>query len=161
MTLRPLSKSVISLSKPVFQRKYLKLGRIYKYWPQIIGEEYAEKALPIALKTRPVKSKSSQKKYDIEATLCIISSSALALPLSYQKDRIIGRIEHLFGERIVTDLKITQNHSFQKKTVANKTKTVFPKISELQDMLQNISDPELRERLEHFGQSLYQSVKQS
>ena len=149
MPLRPLSKSVISLSTPVFQRKYLKLGRIYKFWSQIIGEEYAEKALPVALKTRPIKLKNGTKKYRIEATLCVITNSANALPLSYQKERILSRIEHLFGERIVTDIKFTQNHSIQKQAASNKT--------ERKDMLEHISDNDLRETLEHFSQSLYQS----
>ncbi len=158
MALRPLSKSVISLSKPVFQRKYLKLGRIYTYWPQIIGEEYAEKALPVALKTRPVRQKNGTKKYDIIATLCIITNSANALALSYQKERILGRIEHLFGERIITDIKITQNHSIQTTISSHKVEKLSTlNQEEIKQMMAHISDNDLRERLEHFSQSLYQS----
>lgn len=158
MSLRPLSKSVISLSSPVFQRKYLKLGRIYKFWPEIIGEAYAEKALPVALKTRPIKEKNGTKKYRIEATLNVITNSANALPLSYQKERILSRIEHLFGERIITDIKFTQNHSMQKQNVSNKSEKIsFLNKQEIKDMLSNVTDNDLRERLEHFSQSLYQS----
>ena len=138
----------------------MKLGRIYAHWPQIIGEDYAEKALPIALKTRPIQKKNGVKKYDIEVTLCIITNSANALPLSYQKERILGRIEHIFGERIVTDLKITQNHSFQKSSTANKSvKTSFANKDEINEMLKNVTDEALRETLEQFSQSLYQSAR--
>ncbi len=138
----------------------MKLGRIYAYWPEIIGADYANKALPVALKTRPVNKKNSQQKYDIEVTLCLITYSAYALPLSYQKERILGRIEHLFGERIVTDIKITQNHTFQKASTANKsTRISFANQEEINEMLKNITDEGLRERLEQFGQSLYQSAR--
>ncbi len=160
MSFRPLSKSIISLSKPVFQRKYIKLGRIYSYWTQIIGEEYAEKAMPIALKTRPIKLKKGHKEYRIETTLCIITNSASALPLSYQKERILGRIETLFGERLVNDLKITQNHSLQKISSAqNPEKISYANVNEIENMMKQITDHDLRETLEHFSQSLYQSVK--
>ncbi|MCB9973703.1 MAG: DUF721 domain-containing protein [Rhodospirillales bacterium] len=157
-----LSKNIMSLTKPVFQRKYMKLGRIYSYWAQIIGEDFAATTLPIALQTKPVKNKTGKSvkedgPYKIEATLHIMTDGASALALSYQKDLILGRLEHLFGERMVTDLRITQNHIKQKAPASKPHKLSPQEKEELVAMIDCVEDPDLKQRLSQFATSLLQS----
>lgn len=156
MSLKPLSKTVIGLTKPLFQRKYIKLGRIYSHWEEIIGKEFLNVALPLDLHSR-----ADKKKGGLFTTLTILTDSGTALALSYQKERILGRIEHIFGEALVNDLKIIQGQSFQ--TPSSKTPSAplnTAKKEEISTLLEKIDDESLRRRLEDFATSLYHSVKQ-
>ena len=152
MSLKQLSKSITPLTKPVFQRKFVKLGRIFELWPQIIGEDYKHIALPVALKSR-------KKDKDITFVLHIMSESAYAQRLNFQKDVILSRLEHYFGERIITDLIIRHGTLPAAKPLQKTASLSAERVMQIRALTEKINDETLRERLEQFAQSLYQSQK--
>jgi len=85
----------------VFERKYIALGRIVTCWPEIMGEEYAERAQPS--KIHYIKPKNAKDKP--KATLSIAATSADCAVLMYRKDLILQRINQIFGDGWVTDIK--------------------------------------------------------
>ena len=94
------------------------------------------------------------------ATLDIAASSADCAVLVYQKDVILQRINQIFGDRWVSDIKF--------KHVEPRTKTKPPKRTKnltegeknhLSQLLETVDDPELKERLEKLGQSILQENK--
>ena len=154
----PLSKSLGSLSKPLFQRKYIKLGRVYQYWTEIIGEKYATRAMPVGLKIRYGKSRTKEKK--MEAVLTILTDSGTAMTLTYQKDLILARIEHIFGKKMIEDIKIIQGKVIRPDIIPSPAPPLpYADQQKLNTMLDQVDDPVLHARLEEFATSLYQSSK--
>ena len=103
MALKLISDAVPKVTSKTFSRKYIALGRIVTHWEDIIGKEIADKAQPVKIHYR--KAKDKQKK--AEATLEVAVTSADAALLHYQKDVILERINQIFGDRWVTDLKFS------------------------------------------------------
>lgn len=152
MSLKQISKSVQPLTAPVFKRKYVKLGRILSNWQQIAGTEFEDIATPIALKPRKIKD-------EISFILHLSTSSANSQRVSYQKELILSRLEHFFGERLVKDITIhhasksAETPLFLQKNLTESEKTY------LSDMVSKIEDDNLRARLEAFSKNLYISEK--
>jgi hypothetical protein len=156
MSLKSVSKSVPGILGKTFQRKYIALGRIVTRWSEIIGPDFAERAQPA--KIRYFKPKQPREKPS--ATLEIAASSADCSVLVYQKDVILQRINQIFGEQWVTDIKFIHHESRipvkpQKRT-KNLTETEKNHLSQL---LEGVSDPDIKESLTRFGQAFLQDKK--
>ena len=154
--MKPVSKSVPAVLGKTFQRKYIALGRIVTHWKEIIGEEYAERAQPAKL--RFFKPKNPKEK--ATATLEIGASSADCAVLVYQKDVILQRINQIFGESWVRDIKFVHHEPRipikpQKRT-KNLTET---EKNHLSQMLEVVEDLDLKEILTRFGQAFLQDKK--
>ena len=152
MSLKSISKSVQPLTSPVFQRKYVKLGRILSSWEQIAGAEFANIAYPIALKPRKQREK-------ITFILHMATESAQSQRLSYQKELILSRLEHFFGERIITDITIHHASKQQPKPFMLQKNLTETEKTYLSDMVSRVDDATLRERLEAFSKTLFLSEK--
>lgn len=155
--MRPLSTSVPALLGKAFERKYIALGRIVTCWKEIIGEEYAERAQPA--KIRYVKPRNPKEKPS--ATLEIAASSADCAVLVYRKDLILQRINHIFGDSWVNDIKLVHVEPKQKIKPSKRTKLLTEdEKNHLSQLLDGVDDPELKERLSRLGQSILQESKQ-
>lgn len=95
-------------------------------------------------------------------TLEIATSSANASLLIMQKGVLIEKINHIFGEQMITDIKFihqpsnipSQNHIKSKKPLSEQEKNT------LSDKLNHIEDNAVRERLMKFGEAFIQDQKQ-
>lgn len=152
MTFKSLSSSVMPLTKPVFKRKFVKLGRIYEYWPQILGEDLKHVVLPIALKSR-----RNPKDKSITFILHVTTKSAYVTRLSYQKGLILGRIHHIFGEQLVHDIKIFQNDCLAAPSLSPRQDLTETQKNVLSDMISNVDDEDLQQRLTEFCHSSIRS----
>ena len=130
------------------------LGRIVTQWADIVGADLENKAHPVKIRYRKIPGEKAP-----EATLDIASTSADATLLHYRKDLILERINQIFGERIITALRFVPvaanipapaRPRFLKKPVSP------AKQEELAAILDQIDDPELKERLETLGTSILQ-----
>ena len=156
MAFRRLSKSVLPLTRPVFSRKFVKIGRVFKHWPEIIGPEFENHALPLKLRTR--KNTSRDGGPEMISTLTILTTPAMSTRLAYQTEMMLGRIEHLFGERIIQEIKFIQNdNALSSKKTLKKKSTLKPVPAEICGAIDEIGDEDLRKRLEDFTTGLYQS----
>src|SRR5690606_32605718 len=117
--LKPVSRSVPALLDKTFARKYIALGRIVTHWREVIGPDFFERAKPAKINYR----KSKNPKEKSVATLDIAASSADCAVLVYQKDLILQRINHIFGDQWVSDIRFVHR---EQKDPPKRRKTIKP-----------------------------------
>lgn len=154
--MRPVSEATAKVTNSIFGRKYIALGRIVSQWEDIVGKELASKVQPAGLKYRRYKERKTP-----DAVLEIATTSAYATRLHYQKDLILERINQLFGERWVTDLRFVNVAPVGANRPTLKRKILLTPEEEkyIEQNLDSITDIEVRNRLEEFGKSLLKSKK--
>jgi len=155
MSLGPkqLSYAVSKVTRKSCSKKFISLGRILTHWDQIMGEEMAQYAQPVKIQYRKPKNRREKP----SATLEIAAASAQATLLHYQIDLILERINRIFGERWITAIKfvhIPANSSKKPSFRNQKPRLSLQEKAELNTWLENISDPEMRLRLESLGQAM-------
>ncbi len=154
--MRPLSESTARIAAKNFSRKYITLGRVIEQWSDIMGGEFAGKAQPLKINYR-----KGDKNKKATATLDIATSSSYATILPYQKGVILERINRLFGDNWITDIRfiaseISETPLLKKKITSPLTRDEKNYLSET---LNQIDDPEFKEKLESLGQALLTDLK--
>lgn len=152
--MRPVSEAVARVSKETTSRKFIALGRILQHWNDIVGQKLADKAQPIKIYYR---GSRKQKGASPDATLEIATASAYATQLHYQKDLILERINQIFGERWITAIRFVSVPANQISSTSKNSPP--PQLSSqdqkyLQEALEKIEDPDIRDRLLSLGQSM-------
>ena len=149
--MRPLSEATAKIAGKSFERKYIALGRIVNNWSDIVGPKLADKAQPVKIHYR--KRKDKQKP---DATLEIAASSADATALHYQKDLILERINQIFGEDWIAAIRFVNVPSNFQTKAFKKPKAPLTEAEKktLSDMVLNVGDDAMRERLENLGQAI-------
>jgi len=154
--MKPVSQSVPTLMSKVFERKYIALGRIVTHWKEIIGPDFASRAQPAKIRYR--KPKNAKEKP--AATLDIAASSADCAVLIYQKELILQRINNIFGERWVNDVKFVHVEPRKKAAPAKRTKPLTEdEKNHLSQILETVDDPVIKEALSRMGTSILQEKK--
>ncbi len=156
MSLLLLSKAVPAVLGKTFERKYIALGRIVTHWSEIIGPDFAERASPAKIHyTKPKKPKEKPT-----ATLEIAASSADCAVLVYQKDVILQRINQIFGDSWVRDIKFVHREAKKPVKPQKRTKNLTEgEKNHLSQVLETIEDPDLRKTLEGLGAAILQETK--
>lgn len=150
--LRPLSASISTLTSATFSKKFVGLGRILNLWNDIVGPEMAVKTQPAKIHYRKPKDKGDKP----QATLDIAATSADATVLHYQKDLILERINQLFGDKWVTGIRFvhvagnTNDDAGFKRPVRLSDED----LTNLSAVLSQVTDDDIRIRLEKLGQSV-------
>ena len=135
----------------------MSLGRIVTQWENIVGEKMAEQAQPVKIHIRKPKSKNAKP----EATLEIAASSADCALLQMQKDLILQRINLIFGDQWVTDIRFSHVVGERKLPKSRRKKPQITTEDEilLEDMLEKIDDPDIKRRLNAMGRGVLGSEK--
>jgi len=156
--MRPVSDSVPKVADKTFKRKYIALGRIVTRWQDIIGDKMAALAQPQKIHYRKARKKGDKP----TATLEIATSSTTASLLMMQKGMILEKINLIFGEDWVTDIKFVHMPvEAKKRSRLNQTKTLTTdEENSLSAMLNDIEDKELKIKLQNMGQSLLKDLKE-
>lgn len=154
--MRPVSEATSRIARHNFSKKFIAIGRIVEHWDDIMGEKFADKAQPLKIHYR--KNKRSDKP---SATLDIATSSSYATILPYQKDVIIERINNIFGDKWITDIKFIASEMQERKEPSiKKTKPLTGSEKKyLSSTLENIDDNELKERLDNLGKAIITEKK--
>lgn len=156
MSLKLLSKTVPAVLGKTFERKYIALGRIVTHWNEIIGPDFAERAQPAKVHYQRAKKPKEKP----TATLEIAASSADCAVLVYQKDVILQRINQIFGDAWVRDIKFVHREPKKPAKPQKRTKTLTnDEKNHLSQMLETIDDPDLRKTLEGLGTAILQETK--
>lgn len=153
--MQSLSETTSRLTKQTLGRKYVALGRIVAHWTDIVGTQLASHTTPAKIHYRQYKNQKRTKKAP-EVTLEIATTPSHATRLHYQKDLILERLNQVFGERWITDLKFvtissnknTRPKQQKKRIISEKEK------KDLANMLDLIEDPDIKERLRNLGTSI-------
>ena len=154
--MKPVSRSVPGLLGKVFERKYIALGRIVTHWKEIVGSDFSERAQPAKIHYRKAKTPKEKS----TATLEIAASSADCAVLVYQKDVILQRINQIFGDSWITDIKFIHVEPRAKAKPQKRTKTLTQdEKSYLSQLLEGVDDPDIKATLSRLGQSIMQETK--
>ena len=121
-----------------------------------MGEKMADYAQPLKIHYRKPKRQGDKP----EATLEIAASSAHCSLLIMQKGVLLEKINHIFGDQWVTDIKF----SHVPANVVEKRKKKAAGLTEeeknsLSQMLEMVEDPAIKERLEKMGAAFFQDIK--
>jgi hypothetical protein len=156
MSFSHLSRQVRQVTGKTFARKFITLGKVMTFWPDIVGAQLASKTYPIGMNVRKTgaQNKSARK---LEAILEVAASSADAALLHYQKGLILERLKNMLGDTIVVDMKVT--HGAPRLDVAAAVETAPPHLTGSQKTclskgVEDVRDPELRAALENLGRWL-------
>lgn len=121
-----------------------------------MGDKMAVYAQPLKIHYRKPKRKGDKA----QATLEIATSSSHASLLIMQKGVLLEKINHIFGEDWVTDIKFVHSTIDAPQKPAKETKPLTTEEkSSLSHMLENVTDPEIRQRLEAMGAALLTDLK--
>ena len=127
-----------------------------KSWPSIVGENLASKAHPARIRYR--KHKKQKKPLTV---LEIAVNNSEATMLHYQKDLILQRINHIFGEDWIADIKFV-THTTPLTSPIKKSMAIPPKPlsqeaqKKLSDILTCVVDEDLKLRLNSIGSAILQ-----
>lgn len=155
--MRPVSEATSRVAAKNFSRKYIALGRLVNQWTDIMGEEFAGKAQPIKINYR--KKRKGQKPY---ATLDIGTTASNATILNYQKGVILERLNTLFGDTWIKDIRfiITDTATEDAPIVSRRKSPLAMKDKKyLAEVLDQIDDPDIKEKLESLGKSILTDIK--
>lgn len=147
--MRTLSELAARITNEALGRKYVALGRIAKHWEDIVGKNLADKAAPSKIKYRKYKNQPKKP----EAVLEIATSAAHSTKLHYQKDLILERINRIFGERWITDIKFVTLTTTSPKQMRRKRPKPLSENDRknLRNMLDLVDDPEIKQKLDNLG----------
>lgn len=154
-----LSQTLSPLIKNLLGAKGLAEGDLLANWQNIVGAEMAEYSLP-----QKIEFKKNTK---LGGILSLITpNGAFALEIQHKEPLIIEKINAFFGYQIVAKIKILQNNtSFnlqsspkcddkaEKKLVTQEEQNYISKVTA------EIKNPELKERLEKLGLSIFMNNK--
>ena len=156
--MRPISEATARIAGKSFSRKYIARGRIVKHWEEIVGAALATQAQPARLMYRKFEKSKEQR-----TVLEIATSSAYATRLHYQKDLILERINMIFGDSWVSDIRFvsipanTACTPRPRKKAAPLTETQKKYLAK---SLCKIGDDAIRERLERLGRHIMLKEKE-
>ena len=155
--MRPVSESTARIARHNFSKKFVAIGRIVEHWDEIMGNEFADKAQPVKLNYR--KGVKGQK---ATATLDIATTSSYATTLPYQKGLILERINRIFGDQWITDVKFVASELSETPITPKKRNTPLTGSEKnyLSSVLDDVEDPDIKERLERLGKSIITERKQ-
>jgi len=150
--LKRIAGALPKVTDKAFQRKFVALGKLVTRWQDIMGAEWASQAQPLKIRYR----KPRRKGDPAEAILDIGACSAQASLMVMRKGLILARINHIFGETLVTDIRFVHQAPeapHRHKAPPERTLNVRQKKS-LSDMLNHIEDEEIKNRLLSMGTAL-------
>lgn len=157
--MRPLSESASRVAGHSLGKKYVALGRILDRWADIVGPDMALKAQPDTLRYHKYKEQKGKS----VATLDIAVSTADATLLHYRKDLLLERINQIFGEAWIGDIRFVNkpanNSSHTPRRRLQKRDISPPDQKYLKEVLDCIADDEIRSRLEKLGQHILMEDK--
>ncbi|MBA3813845.1 MAG: DUF721 domain-containing protein [Alphaproteobacteria bacterium] len=136
-----------AIVKPVFKARGLMEGKIITHWAQIVGDRFANLALPERI-TFPKGKKG-------EGTLYLSVTSSSSLFIHYSQGVILEHVNTFFGYKAIS--KLQMNHGFTPPMVEPE-KTIPPLAQEekewLAQQMQGVSDPDLKGYLEKLGEAI-------
>jgi hypothetical protein len=159
-SLRLLSDAIPAVTGKLFARKYIALGRIVTHWPDIIGADMAGRAQPMKIHYRKATGETNGKKNKPKATLEIGATSADCVVLQMQKGVILERINQVFGEAWVSDLKFTHVAPDKKAPQKRRKQPLNEEDRKyLTEMLEEVTDPDIKQRLDGLGKAILEDQK--
>jgi len=121
-----------------------------------MGKQLAAQAQPLKIRYKKPKKKGDRA----EATLDVATSSAHASLLNMQKGMLLEKINYIFGEALVTDIRFVHTPAnMEEKTSKQKKPLSEEEKNTLSEMLESIEDEDIRLKLMEMGSALISDRK--
>ncbi len=150
--MKPISEATTRVTNRNFSRKFISIGRIVNAWQEIMGESLATKATPNRIQYRKPRTKKDKP----IAILEIAASPSDSTIMHYQKGIILERINQIFGEAWITDIKFValERNTLTTKRASYKRPLSASEKNDLSNTLATIDDPLIYERLKSLGEGI-------
>lgn len=121
-----------------------------------MGKQMAAQAQPLKIRYKKPKKKGDRA----QATLDVATSSAHASLLNMQKGMLLEKINYIFGEALVTDIRFIHTPAnLAEKTAKQQNPLTKEEKKSLSDMLESIEDEDIRAKLMDMGEALISDHK--
>lgn len=147
--LAPLTREIRMITKPILGKRGFSEVDILENWHDMVGEELARGIFPEKL--------TFDRDKRVHGTLHVKSAGgAFAMLFEHQKARVIERINSFFGYPAVSQVKVTQGNLKLTRTPKKALPRTLTPAEEalLWEQVQNISDPDLRQKTFEVGVAL-------
>ena len=157
--MRSVSELVGEILEPVLARRTGMTLDLIAAWPDLVGEEFRETTLPEKIdwprrinETDPFKP----------ATLVIACESSSALFFQHELGVVLERINVFFGFEAIARIRIVQKPVLKPRqdTAVPVTSNSKDDLARLSAILDEISDPELKQTLEKLGLGVLSKQKE-
>ena len=150
---RSVSEVLGRVLEPVIARRTGMTLDLYRAWPEICGEEFGRT-------TRPQKIDWPRRAHEDDpfkpATLVVACEPSAALFFQHEQPVILERVNRFFGFEAVERMRIVQKPVLEQQSHALKNKPGLSPQEELrlQELLGEVVDRNLREKLEKLGRGV-------
>ncbi len=150
---RSVSEILGKVLEPVIARRTGMTLDLYRIWPEICGPEFAQT-------TRPQKIVWPRRAHEEDpfqpATLVVACEPSAALFFQHEHAAILERTNRFFGFDAVKAVRIVQKpvSDLSLSEKPNGLALTHQEEAKLQELIGDVEDPELRERLEKLGRGV-------
>ncbi len=157
--LTSVGKTIMPLAKQLLGAGGMMQVEILSAWADIIGEDMAQYTLPQKIKF----GKNERSGGILEL---MVLSGACAMEVKQRESQILEKINTYFGYEAINKLKIIQNSCpdnflISKKSIENVKKNLVSDEEQnyITEVVKDISNDELRQRLENLGKAVFSNKK--
>jgi len=150
---RSVSEILGKVLEPVIARRTGMTLDLYRAWPEICGEEFGRA-------TRPQKIDWPRRAHEDDpfkpATLVVACEPSVALFFQHEQALVLERTNQFFGFEAVDRIRIVQKPVLEQQMPENASDQKLSRVEEqkLQELLGEVEDPNLREKLEKLGRGV-------
>lgn len=158
--MKPINKIVHKLTKKYVKHQRLSVAELKLHWHHIFDA-------PLAFKIEPIKlagfyDKTSHSTAGKTYILHLKVDPSWAIEVQHLQTEICQKMNSYFGCSIIKQLRIQQGQMDNQKNMAVKQKKKLEKLSQndeikIENILQDIDNPELNEKLKKLGKTLHAS----
>lgn len=151
---RSVSDILDGVLEPLIARRTGMRLDLIRIWSELVGAEFANT-------TRPEQIKWARRAHEADAfepaMLVVACEPASALFFQHEQSNVINRVNEFFGFEAVNRVRILQKPVLEQDahtSVSSLQGLTTEEQARLQTMLDEIDDPQLRERLASLGQGI-------
>jgi hypothetical protein len=151
---QPVSDLVSKLLDPVIERRAGMTMDLLASWEEIVGSRHASLSRPEKLNWP---RRAAEDDPFEPATLVVACESGHAVFLQHDSDNVVARVNDYFGFSAVKRLKLLQKpvNVAPSRTVGNKISQPDDNPSQLDELIKDVEDPDLKKALEKLGRGVF------
>ncbi|WP_350332853.1 DUF721 domain-containing protein [Coralliovum pocilloporae] len=158
---KPIADLIGDIVDPVCRKRGFATADIVAWWPDIVGERYADCSEPDRI-AWPKQKEDTVEQFE-PATLHVRISGAQALFFQHEIPQIIDRVNAMFGYSAIGRIRLIQRPVSKPKAPLRRPAPSLDQSDEasLQDDLAGIEDKGLHEALARLGRGIRSPLKKT
>jgi hypothetical protein len=153
---QPLGGSLSQILDPLMIKKSHIETSLALYWPEIIGEKYAQSSRPLTVTWPRAYTPHTQFQ---SGCLTIASENSAILELQHQTPQLIEKINKYFGYCVINSIKIKQTslEKFKNRPVKTAPKISLEQEKSVKKIVDLIENEDLKKSLQQLGLNIVSS----